>query len=337
MRSRTILATTGTDLIRATEGANGDWMVQPSLSVRCFCLAVDPLRPGVVYAGTGGTGVLRSDDGGVTWRSAGLEGRIVKALSVSRVQSGTVYAGVKPAALYVSHNGGTDWIELEALRRARRWFWRSPAESDLLPYVQAIGLSPVDANVIIAGIEAGVVLRSDDGGESWSSHLTGALRDCHSLMFHARDGGWVYEAGGTGAGAAVSRDGGQSWMQPKQGLDRHYGWAVAADPEHPDRWYVSASPLFTWARPGPPAAHVDGAAGAYIFRYQGNGPWQKLGGGLPQPLNYMAYGLVTDAEMPGHIYAGLSSGDVWHSVDHGDHWEKLPFHLPAVHRSMVLL
>ena len=60
-------------------------------------------------------------------------------------------AGTKsPAAIFVSRNRGASWTELEGFRSARRWYWRSPAEPPFSAYVQAIGLSPVDPQVIIA-------------------------------------------------------------------------------------------------------------------------------------------------------------------------------------------
>jgi hypothetical protein len=155
--------------------------------------------------------------------------------------------------------------------------------------------------VIVVGIEAGAVVRSSDGGQTWEGHRPGALRDCHTITFHATNGDWVYEAGGTGGGAAFSRDGGHTWHQPKTGLDRHYGWAVAADPARPEVWYVSASPMFAKSRLFVPAAHVDGEANAYIFRSAGGAAWQKIGGGLPQPLNHMAYALITDPHAPGQV------------------------------------
>ena len=62
-----------------------------------------------------------------------------------------------------------------------------------------------------------------------------------------------------------------------------------------------------------------------------------LAGGLPQPLNYMAYALITDPESPGHIYSGLSNGEVWHSDDYGDHWNSMPFHLKSIHRSLIMV
>jgi len=337
MKPETFLATTGSGLARASL-VNGNWLVEFLLAdedVRC--LAADPHSPNIVYAGTQGNGVLRSNDRGNTWKPAGLAGHNVKALAVSRAEPGTVYAGTKPPLMFVSRDGGANWNEIEPFQRIRSWWWRSPAEADLGAYIQGLALSPTNPKVIMAGIEAGAVVRTEDGGQTWEGHRPGALRDCHTITFHATNGDWVYEAGGSGGGAAYSRDGGKTWHQPKAGLDRHYGWAVAADPARPEVWYVSVSAaLASWTQPIP-AAHVDGKANAYIFRSAGGAAWQKLGGGLPQPLNYMAYALLTDPAAPGHLYAGLSNGDVWHSTDHGDTWAQLPFNLKGIHRTLVML
>ena len=323
MSVSSFIATTGGGLTRATHTDSDEWHVETLLADQeVRCLAADPLHPSVVYAGSQGQGVFRSDDHGATWRPAGLDGRIVKALAVSQADPGVVYAGTKPPMLFVSRDGGAHWAEVVSFRHVRAFWWFSPAEgSPFTPYVQGIALSPTDPHVLLVGIELGAVVRTSDGGQTWEGHRPGALRDCHSIMFHLSDGNWIYESGGTGAGAAVSGDAGATWTQPRDGLDRHYGWAVAADPARPEVWYVSVSPAFLWSHPGPPPAHIDGKASAYIFRKIGNGRWQKLGGGLPQPLDYMAYALLTDPGAPGHLYTGLSSGDVWHSANYGDSWE----------------
>src|SRR6266508_6630004 len=288
----------------ATCESNGAWSVEYLLADQDVrCLAADPIHLGVVYAGMQGQGVLRSDDRGGTWSPPGLDGRIVKALAVSPTELGVVYAGTKPPLLFVSHDGGTNGTELEAFRRIPgRWWLLSPAEWPPVAYVQGIVLAPTDPNVIVVGVEAGAMVRSKDGGETWSGHRPGAVRDCHSIAFHATSGDWVYEGGGTGAG--VSQDDGTTWQQPRAGLDRRYCWACAADPARPDVWYVSAALLFTPTNPLVPTAHVDGKANASIFRRIGSEPWRKLAGGLPQPLSYMAYVLLTDPAAPGHLYAG---------------------------------
>lgn len=328
--TKVFLATTGAGLARAAPQADESWDVRHLLrgeDVRC--LAADPFRPQTVYAGTQGNGILRSEDGGLTWSAAGLSGKLVKSIAVSPIEPGVIYAGTKPALVFVSRDQGVSWVELESFRRIPgRWFWISPAELPFQAYVQSLVLSPKDPKVIVAGIEAGAVVRSTDGGQTWTGHRPGAVRDCHSLFFHPSDGNWVYEGGGTGA--AFSQDGGNTWCQPREGLDRRYCWAAAADPTRPEVWYVSASP-------GPGKAHSVDNAQAFIFRSTGGSAWQKLGGGLPQPLDHMPYALLVDQAEAGHLVAGLSNGDVWLSPDGGDTWEQMPFNLGGIHSTLIMV
>ena len=301
----------------------------PELDVRC--LASDPLEPRVVYAGTQGDGLYRSEDAGRSWRPAGLEGRIVKSVAVSRLEPGTLYAGIKPPGIFVSRDGGGSWEELSSFEEIpARGSWWSPAEPPGTPYVQGLALSPTDPNRVVAGIEFGAVLHSTDGGRSWRESA-GALPDCHTLTFHSSEGDWVYEGGSAGAGAAFSRDAGATWHQPAEGLDRHYGWAVAADPERPDdlvRLGVPRPRSSPQPKPCP---------GGYLPT---KGRW-ALGAALRRAAradgSYMPYALLTDPRAPGHLYAGLSNGEVWHSEDYGSRWRKLPFDLGRIHRTMIAL
>jgi hypothetical protein len=331
MDAKTLIATTGSGIARASCAADGTWHVTQLLAGQPVrSLAIDGQSPGRVYAGTHGAGVLRSEDGGATWKACGLSGRIVTAVAASPTQPGKVYAGTKPAGVFCSSDGGQSWDELTSFKRIPgRWFWFSPAESPFIGYVQSIALSPSDPGRLVVGIEAGATVLSLDGGQTWTRHRQGALRDCHSLTFHASHGDWVYEAGGSGGGAAFSLNGGLTWSQPRGGLDRHYGWAVAADPAQPQTWYVSMSPT-------PLKAHSERSAEAGIFRNE-RGHWKRLGGGLPQPLSQMPYGLITDPNSPGALYAGLSNGDVWLGSDYGDQWQQLPVNLGGIQRAVVLL
>jgi len=332
------LAETGQSLARA-ENFNGKWEVTHSLQgLKINCIVKDPQNPQTIYIGTQKKGVQVSQDSGINWKSIGLRDIPVKSLAIDPKDPKRIYAGCKPVSLYLTENEGKSWFELAALRKARKWWWFSPADPPgMTPFVNGLAVSPTAANVILVGIELGAVMRSEDGGKTWSKHLGGSDRDCHSLKFHQTNGDWVYEGGGI-TGHAFSNDGGRTWRKSKRGLGNKYGWMVVSDPERPEVWYLSASkqPNLLKGEFNPPA-HQDGQANAHIYRKIDQEPWEQLAGGLPEPLNYMAYDLATDPFFPGHLYAGLANGEVWHTQDYGDHWERLPFNLGGVHNSMIVL
>jgi hypothetical protein len=322
----------GLGMNRAERGSDGEWRTQVvAQTYNVNCLARHLEGRGQVYAGTQENGVLRSSDAGATWEQIGLEGLTVKALGIDPQHPQTIYAGTKPAHLYISHDGGGSWRKSQGFRRIPgRWWWFSPAESPFKAYVHAISVSPEDPSVILAGMEFGAVVRSEDGGETWSGHRHGALRDCHTMSFHHTNGNWAYEGGaGWKAAGAASSDGGRTWSQPREGLERHYGWSCAADPAQPEIWYVAAST-------GPGDAHSLDHAEAHIYRASGDAAWTRLTGGLPDPLDHLPTTLLTDPHAPGHLYAGLSNGEIWFSPNHGDEWSKLPVNLKGIWHQLLM-
>ena len=47
--------------------------------------------------------------------------------------------------------------------------------------------------------------------------------------------------------------------------------------------------------------------------------------------------LVTLSGAPGHLYAGLVNGEVWHTADYGANWRQMPFNLGAVWFSLLIV
>jgi photosystem II stability/assembly factor-like uncharacterized protein len=329
MNDKTFLATTGQGIARAACEVD-EWVVAHLLpDEKVACLTADPHNRNIIYAGTQGNGVWWSQDNGRSWQPLSLSGHIIKALAVSPHEPGVIYAGTKPALMFVSRDNGHSWTELTTFRQIRgRWLWFSPAEPpDKRAYVQAIAISPTDPNVVMAGIEFGATIRSEDGGQTWSNHVRGTLRDCHSMTFHAREG-WAYEAGGSGGGASVSRDNGRTWHKAKRGLAKNYGVACAADPEKPEIWYVSVAP-------NPRQAYGQNPQ-AYLYRAAGGADWQPIGW-EPHPMKEMPITLLTDPQAPGHLYVGTVHGSVWHSADYGDSWHQLPFNLQTIWRTLIMI
>jgi photosystem II stability/assembly factor-like uncharacterized protein len=303
-----LYAATGDGVVRLDE-TRASWEVELSLpGSGAQCIALDPADPDTVYAGLASGGVRRTSDGGRTWLDRGLQGEEVFSVAVSAAD-GAVYAGTEPSALYRSDDDGETWRELVALLELpSRPTWSFPPRP-WTSHVRWIAPSPHDAGTILAGIELGGLMRSTDGGETWQDHRPGAQRDVHSLVWHPRVEGRAYEAGG--GGAAWSEDGGETWQPADEGRDRHYTWSVAVDPDDPELWYVSASS-------GPFAAHGRRDPEARIFR-RGEGGWQALAGGLPDPLPSMPYALVA---ADGRLFAGLAGGELWESRDRGGTWRK---------------
>jgi photosystem II stability/assembly factor-like uncharacterized protein len=274
------------------------------------CLAIDSTDPDSVYVGTSNEGLFKSSDGGRSWeRLSGVAHPRVTSVAVSPV-NGAVYAGTEPSSLFVSRDGGGSWRELEGLKTlpsAPTWsFPPRPWTS----HVRSIALSYEDPDLIVAGIELGGVVRSEDGGESWKDQRLGAYADCHTLGTHAGAPNTVYEA--AGGGFAQSEDFGDSWAAADEGLAQRYVWGLAVDREDPTLLYVSAAA-------GPGRAHGGGSSDAAIYRRSGAQRWEPV-------LEYLAdfpYALVADPERPSGLYAGLGDGTVLRSPDAGTSWDEV--------------
>lgn len=128
-------------------------------------------------------------------------------------------------------------------------------------------------------------------------------------------------------GAAWSCDHGLSWQAANEGRDQHYTWGLAVDPDDPECWYISANS-------GARLAHQnDKSAKTHIYRWRGVGPWEVLGGGLPEPLDSFPYALASNS---GALFAGFGDGRIYRSLDGGEHWLQLPIHGAVPSRIVAL-
>ncbi len=217
---------------------------------------------------------------------------------------GALYVGCEPSRLFVSRDGAR-WQDLAALQDIpSRSTWSFPSRP-WTHHVRWIAPDPHRAERLLVGIELGGVMRSDDGGATFSDHRAGAKLDAHSLAWHPTADGWAYQAAGDGA--AWSRDGGVTWEAADTRRDLGYCWAVAVDPGEPERWYVSAAT-------GPGTAHRGTSAHGKLYRWEG--AWH----GLALPSEAMPYALVA---RDGELLAGMSDGRLLRSADRGDTWDEL--------------
>ena len=102
-------------MFKSTDGG-GTWgAVNTGLtaSVYVAALAIDPVTPSTLYAGTDGGGVFKSTDGGGTWSAVntGLpDDAVVYALAIDPTTPSTLYAGdVRTGGVFKSTDGGGTW------------------------------------------------------------------------------------------------------------------------------------------------------------------------------------------------------------------------------------
>jgi len=325
---------------------DGKWIVNPQLTgLATQCVAVDPQQPVEVYCGTFGQGLWRSSDAGRTWENVGtgVIGEQVMSVAISPLERSNgrsvVYVGTEPSAICRSEDGGTSWRDLATLRQlpsAPSWsFPPRPYTS----HVRWITPDPLQPGRIYAAIEAGALIRSFDGGETWEDRKPDGPYDTHTLAIHKLAPNRLYSAAGDGFmrpgnGFVQSNDGGDSWFRPDDGLRHHYLWSVALDPADPDTLVISAAH-------GPQQAHNPMSAESAVYRRSHNSPWQQVQSGLPEEKGLLAFVLAANPAEPGVFYAGSNKG-IFRSADTGVSWEKLSiswpdnFHMGRVHALVVV-
>lgn len=113
------------------------------------------------------SGLYRSDDGGTTWDRIPVPVEDVWEPFVA--SNGRFYVGTSPPHLYVSDDGGETWTEFEQLHsHPNRDQWRSAVpKHDFAARWRGIAAHPDSPDRVLAGLEAGGLFVTEDGGETW--------------------------------------------------------------------------------------------------------------------------------------------------------------------------
>src|SRR5882672_4224844 len=91
---------------------------------RPTCLTADPLIRGRAWCGTDRNGLFRTYDGGTSWQSVGLAGRLIMAVTASPADRDVVRAGTEPSEVWRSRDAGSTWEQtskLETLSSSSEW------------------------------------------------------------------------------------------------------------------------------------------------------------------------------------------------------------------------
>jgi photosystem II stability/assembly factor-like uncharacterized protein len=201
-----------------------------------------------VYLAATSHGLLRSEDGGQTWRrpALGLTAQVqVQALAVAPQHTGLALAAT-PLGFFRSVDGGERWVQVS----------RGIGEAE--PH--RIAILPTDPRVVFATTSTGLY-KSTDHGETWA-RCTGGIPqvDLTGLAIHS-DGRTLYASDFRFGGIYRSLDGGEIWDRlPADGLVSERAWTLAVDPAAPER-ILAATPAggLHLLLPPPTAAAADGS------------------------------------------------------------------------------
>ncbi|MFO7169768.1 MAG: glycosyl hydrolase [Chloroflexota bacterium] len=290
---------------RSTDGgATWELTLHRSEDAGASDLCIDPTNPRIVYAalwqarrgphyltsGGPGSGLFRSDDGGVTWTELtskpgmpkGIKGKIGVAASPAR--PGRVWAIVEAeqGGVFRSDDWGETWEKLCEDRNLRQRAW----------YYSHIYADPLDPETVwVLNVE---LWRSVDGGKSFG-RVQAPHGDNHDLWIDPRDPRRMIL--GNDGGATVSLNGGVSWSSLYNQPTGEF-YHVTVDTRVPYRVYGAQQDNTTMSVPS-----RTGRAAITTTE------WLEVGGG---ESGYIA----VDPRNPNIVYAGSYQGYLTR-YDHG--------------------
>ncbi|RMF91542.1 MAG: hypothetical protein D6736_05010 [Nitrospinota bacterium] len=277
-----------------------------------------------ILAGSYGNGIYRSTDGGLHWEGAneGLTAGALRTICVDPTCAGAIICGTEPARGFRSRDGGQSWEEMAgitAVPGCPDWY---------LPYSPRAGAlrnfysPPGCPHRLLAAVEVGGLLDSQDGGQTWAL-LDTFDDDIHHVTGHPEDPAILWLALGTATrkdrprpdrsllgGVACSEDGGQTW---KKKIPSEYTRAVIVPPTRPD--LVLAAP----------AGQV-GALGRIVVSEDQGETWQEAGAGIETPMPDMVELFL--AAPDGSIWAICSQGRLLQAWPEEWYWQPV-FATPA--------
>jgi photosystem II stability/assembly factor-like uncharacterized protein len=282
---------------------------------------IDPTNPNVLYVSTGifdreaanteaatntpgGVGVLKSTDGGLTWRELnranGLQNLYIGSLFMHAKDPKTLLAGAGNNAwrdgsgVYLSTDGGETW---------------SQTLSGGLHAITAVEFSESNPNIAYAGSES-AIYRSQDGGRAWREFTRPVdrawgppgMRAGFPIDFQVdqREPMRLF-ANDYGGGNFVSADGGQTWREASRGYTGAQMHALAVDPTAPAVVYA-------------------GGRSAFFKSTDGGGSWRAINY-PPAVLHEGAAVAISPLDRQLVLVSDQMAGRLWRSNDGGNSWQ----------------
>ncbi|MDT4804095.1 Sortilin, neurotensin receptor 3 [compost metagenome] len=365
-----LVATTKGAWTLTSDAARGHWQAAgPTfLGHTIHHIVQDPRAPSrmLMAARTGHLGptVFRSADGGRNWTEAtrppafdkapeGETGRVVDHVfwltPGHASEPGAWYAGTSPQGLFRSTDHGATWEPVSGFNDHPMWRNWTGGEQDGTPdgpKMHSVLVDPRDKRHLYIGMSSGGVFESTDAGADWKPLNRGSLalflpdpnpeygQDPHCMLQHPANPDILYQQNHCGIYRMDRREG--VWKRIGEAMPAEVGdigFPIVAHPRDPRTvWVFPMDGSDVWPRVSP-----GGHPAAYVTRDAGE-TWQRQDRGLPPEQGWFTVkrqAMATDSHGPVGVYFGTTGGEIWASVDEGEHWRCIASHLPQVYAVSV--
>ena len=280
-----------------------------------YTLAIDPLTPSTIYAGTDG-GVFKSTNGGGSWSASGLPDA-VNILAINPSNPSILYASGDNLLLFKTTDGGAHWADITPSDRPPGSWVRyvlviDPSDPSTFyvsnnyvaevfqftgggsarslfgafGFVYALAIDPSNSSILYAGTYGDGVYKNTNEVANWSPMSTGLTNlNVYVLTINPLNTNIIYA--GTDGGIFKSTNGGAIWSA--SGLANTHINVLAIDPSDPSFIYA-------------------GTNGGVFESTDGGANWNAINSGL---TNTKVTSLAIDPSDTGIIYAGTDGGGVF--------------------------
>lgn len=293
---------------------NGDqWTLTGLTGKAVYALAIDPVNPANVFAGTRGQGFYRSGDGGLTWTASTSQvilDKIIYTLAVDPVNPNNLYAGGREANVDGTTSGDWGGGVFKSTDAGATW----QAINTGLPegWVYSLVLDPKTPSTVYAGTHSQGVYKSKDGGATWQAKNGGLVTSqfpytddlkIRSLAINPQDSNNLL----------VAVWGGGSIFETSDGAEGNWQFAGKA-------FYLAKIRTVAF-NPGAPTLVYAGKESGGLF-YNGNGGlainWRPYTG---QWDNFSDINAIAINPANGFIFLGVQGAGVIRSTDGGATWQ----------------
>ncbi len=276
-----------------------------------YTLAINPVTPNIIYAGTHSKGVFKSFDGGLTWaaRNGGLanfppalpldDNLKIRSLSIDPQNPDLILVGVWGGnSLFMTTNG------------AERG-WANITKGIYGKHVRTVAIDPYPGHdfIFYAGFDLGGVYHNGEtGAGNWAAlpGQWGYFNVINAIVINPTADGTIFLAV-EGAGVYRSTDGGGNWKAVNQGLTATTISAIKVDSKDPNHIYAATY-----------------GTGLFESRDHGVSWTSKV---WPDQWDWMT-SLAIDPNTPNTLYAGTDNYGIAVSLDNGATWNQINKNIP---------